>query len=97
MQDRPILYLTPRWRIATDYELQWILQRRRRGGKRWDGIHFCTTRQAVARVIREELGDEVAQIDASALHRLNTWPEHFVDWLKELNDGQIETERARAA
>ena len=95
MRDKPILTLTPRWRVATDYDLQWVLQRRR--GKKWEGVHYCTTRRAVQRLIREEIGTLGTPEGETALDALSTWPEAFADWLKEQREGQIETERARAA
>ncbi len=57
MRVKLILTLTPHWRVATDYDLQWILQRRT--GKKqaaWRSIHYCTQRDSLLRVIREEIG-----------------------------------------
>ena len=95
MRDTPILNLTPRWRIATDFDLQWILQRRE--GKEWHGVYYCTTRKGLLRVIREEIGTLDTPEGKIALDGVSTWPEHFVDWLKEQREGRIETERAQAA
>ena len=95
MRDKPILTLTPRWRIATDYDLQWILQRRK--GSQWFGVCYCTSRRAVERAIREEIGTLGTPEGEIALDVVSTWPEAFADWLKQEREGQIETERAQAA
>ena len=80
MPDVPILQLNQRWRIATDYQCQWIVQYRASAkGKpeEWRGRKFITSRDVILRDIRE------LEIDANpdAIHTIQGWPECFTLWL----------------
>ncbi len=51
------------WRIvACRDQIQWIIQAKTRTGRpdggRWEGRHYCTTRDALIRLWRSETGDD---------------------------------------
>ena len=80
MPDVPILKLNDRWRIATDYQLQWIIQYRasvKGKPEEWRGRKFITTRNVILRDIRELDIDA----DPDAIHTIQGWPEYFRLWL----------------
>jgi len=49
--------------------LQWIVQRRRArckpGGAAWDAVHYCATREALARLYRAESGQSVCAVEVA--------------------------------
>lgn len=64
---RSELFRHGRFRIAECKDrLQWILQRQRPrfplGGAAWDTLHYCTTREALARLYQAQIGREVSEI-----------------------------------
>ena len=74
--------LNDRWRVVDD-PLQWVLQYRRRNmvlsdgsenPKAWQGKHYCRTRDALLRCVREYAGD----VDPVALAVIDTWPDWHV-------------------
>lgn len=76
------LVLNDRWRVADD-PIQWILQYRRRNmvlsdgsenPKAWEGKHYCRTRDALLRCIREYAGE----VDPMAVAVIDIWPDWHV-------------------
>lgn len=72
------LVLNDRWRVVND-PIQWILQYRRRNmvlsagsenPRAWEGKHYCRTRDALLRCIREYAGE----VDPMAVAIIGTWP-----------------------
>lgn len=69
-----VMRLSARWRIIVCRDgLQWIIQRsdgERRGQRRWTGVHYCCTRQALFRIRRAS----EPRSDASALKAIANLP-----------------------
>jgi hypothetical protein len=80
--DRPLFALRPRWHLATDDELQWIVYRL--AGGQWRAVSFPTTRKSLLIVLRERVSERYGTLDgldASAVEAVNALPDHFRDWL----------------
>lgn len=72
--DIPLLWLSDRWLLATDGELQWVLYRRQ--GSRWVAEVFPThTDNLIWHLSR------VPDLDPEALAKIRGWPRgHFNQW-----------------
>jgi hypothetical protein len=80
--DRPLFGLRPRWHLATDDELQWVVYRL--AGGQWRAASYPTTRTALLIALRERVSDRYRTLDgldASAVEAVNALPDHFRDWL----------------
>lgn len=68
--------LNPAWRVITCRgRLQWILQRRKKGGGEWPwrAVAYCRTRAALTRLAAASCG----QIDPAAWAVLAALPDHI--------------------
>lgn len=74
-QDTPILRLSDRWVLATDWELQWVLYSRK--GQQWRAQYFPTSTQSLLWYLQHEVPD----CDPEALATIRGWPRgHFNRW-----------------
>jgi len=72
------------WRvIGCRDDMQWILQRGRKGGSgtQWAGISYCRTKPALARCIRQKVGE----IPAFATAALDALPERYPEGRRPAN------------
>ena len=77
MNERPILTLSPRWRIVAD-DLQWIVQRFR--SPLWRSIAFVATDKAVLKRVLSEKGADIGPEGQAALTAL---PATFKEWKRQ--------------
>ena len=72
-EDTPILVLSDRWVLATDWELQWVLYRRK--GKQWRAQVFPTSLGSLLWNL------EHTDVSPEALATVRSWPKgHFSRW-----------------
>ena len=68
--------LDPTWRVIECHDrLQWIIQRRKKGGadRPWRAVHYCRTRAALTRLCATSCG----RVDLVAWAALAELPEHI--------------------
>ena len=73
---RVIAQLSPDWRVILCRDaIQWIIQRRKKGGaeRPWRGVHYCRTRKALLRLCATSCG----RMDPNTLAILLVLPEHI--------------------
>lgn len=73
---RVVTVLAPGWRVVVcKDEVQWIIQRRKKGGARrpWRGVAYCRTRKALTRLCAASC----SPLDPSAKAALDALPEVF--------------------
>lgn len=72
--DKLVATLAPGWRVIECRDaLQWIVQRRKRGGaeRPWRAVHYCRTRVALMRLCASSVG----RLDAGSWAALVALPD----------------------
>lgn len=87
MMDRAVLMVNEDWRIASDDDLQWILQYRKvtKGQTLWIGRSFHMERDSLLRRL-PELAKPIELAGAVAV--VASWPPHFSEWLQTVENRQ---------
>ncbi len=86
MTDRLALQLNDEWTITFDSN-QWIVCKARKlrsGRKLHAQAYIGSTKEVLACVLREK----GVQVDPAAQSVINSWPEHFLDWIKQQTEAR---------
>lgn len=81
--DVPLFSLRRGWHLATDYDLQWIVYRRR--GARWVAFCFPSHTAGIFSNLREYASDRYGTfdgLDPAAMATIRSWQPRFSDWLR---------------